>query len=331
MNLQCQSCGAQLVVAEESRTTVCPYCAAPSVVERPASLDRPAPTFVLGFALGHEAAGGRVKQWLGSRNPWSHSGLKRAALQDVKGVYVPAYLYSARADSSYRASIGEDYTETETYTTTENGRRVTKTRTVTKTEWRPLYGEHSEWVPDVLVTASRGLSNVELEALEPFDLRVLARYTPGLVAGWVAEEPSLVRDESLRLARQEALARVGRRLEGFLPGDSHRELRHDTRLEAESLELCLVPVWVLAARYAPDKPPLRVVVNGQSGEVYGKAPLSWVKVLLTVLAVLALVALGYLWVRYGPHAETGSGTRSGTSSGTRPGTPPGPHRNGGRR
>jgi hypothetical protein len=294
MNLRCQSCGAELVVAAELRTAVCPYCAAPSVVERPASLDRPAPTFTLGFALTHPAAGERVKHWLRTRNPWSHSGLKRASLQDVRGVYVPAYLYSALAVSRYSASIGENYTETETYTTTENGKTVTRTRTVTKTEWRPLRGEHAEYVPDVLVTASRGLSNVELERLEPFDLRVLARYEPALVAGWVAEEPSLSRDECLKLAREEALARVGRRLEAFMPGDSHRDVRHDTRLETESLDVCLVPVWVLAARYAPEKPPLRVVVNGQSGEVYGKVPLSWVKVVLTVVGVAALGVLLYM-------------------------------------
>jgi hypothetical protein len=288
MNLRCQACGAELVVAPELKTTVCPYCAAPSVVERPPSEERPSPLFALGFSLTHRAAGERVRGWLRSRHPWTHSGLKRASLQDVRGVYVPAWLYSARAESAYSASIGEDYTETETYTTTENGKTVTKTRTVTKTEWRSLSGQHAEYVPDVLVTASRGLPSVEFEALEPFDLRALARFTPALVAGWVAEEPSLGREPCLAQAREEAVALVGRRLEAFLPGDSHRDLRHQTRLHEESLEVCLVPVWVLAARYAPDKPPLRVVVNGQSGAVYGQAPVSWVKVALTVLAVLAL-------------------------------------------
>jgi len=283
------------VVAAELRTTVCPYCAAPSVVERPASVDRPAPTFALGFALTHQAAGERVKQWLRTRHPWSDSRLKRASVQDVRGVYVPAYLYSALALSEYSASIGEDYTETETYKTTENGKTVTKTRTVTKTEWRPLRGEHTEYVPDVLVTASRGLSNEELEELEPFDLRALARYEPALVAGWVAEEPSLSREECLRLAREETLARVKQRLEAFMPGDSHQNLQHQTRVEEESLEVCLVPVWVLAARYAPDKPPLRVVVNGQSGEVHGEVPVSLVKVLLTVGVVVLGVVLYALW------------------------------------
>jgi hypothetical protein len=236
----------------------------------------------------------RVKHWLRTRHPWSHSGLKKAPLQDVRGIYVPAYLYSALAQSEYSASIGEEYTETETYTTTENGKTVTKTRTVTKTEWRSLSGRHAEYVPDVLVTASRGLSNVELEHIEPFDLRMLARYEPALVAGWIAEEPSLTREECLAMARQEAMEKVKRRLDAFMPGDSHRMQDVDTQLSEESLEVCLVPVWVLAARYDPEKPPLRVVVNGQSGEVHGEVPISWVKVVLTVVAVAVLALVVYL-------------------------------------
>ena len=281
-------------MAPELRTATCPYCAAPSVVERPPGAEHPPPTFALGFGLTHPAAGERVKHWLTTRHPWSHSGLKRASLQDIRGVYVPAWLYSARAVSRYSASIGEDYTETETYTVEVNGRRETRTRTVTKTEWRALSGDHEEYVPDVLVTASRGLPNAELEAIEPFDLRLLARYQPALVAGWVAEEPSLPREECLRLARGEALERVGRRLAAFLPGDSYRELRHETHLDEESLDVCLVPVWVLAARYAPDRPPLRVVVNGQTGQVHGQVPVSWVKVALTVLGAVALGVLLYV-------------------------------------
>ncbi|MET0404974.1 MAG: hypothetical protein ABW123_21340 [Cystobacter sp.] len=295
MNLRCQSCGAELVVAPESHTTVCPYCAAPSVMERPESEDRPTPAFTLGFSLTHEAAVARVKQWLRTRHPWTHGGLKRAPLQDVQGVYVPAWLYSARAESRYSASIGENYQETETYTTTENGKTVTRTRKVTKTEWCSLQGEHAEYVLDVLVTASRGLPNAELEALEPFDLRALARHEPALISGWVAEVPSLSREECLRLAREEARARVGQRLSAFMPGDSHRQLNHDTRLLEESLDVCLVPVWVLAVRYAPEAPPLRVVVNGQSGRVHGRVPLSWVKVLFTGLVLLGLLLLLAWW------------------------------------
>ncbi|MFP2928444.1 hypothetical protein ACLESO_25260 [Pyxidicoccus sp. 3LG] len=292
--LGCQSCGARLVVEPSLRTARCPYCAAPSVVERPPAAGVPEPTFALGFALTHAAAKEHVARWLRKRSLFTRSGIRSAAPGEVRGVYVPGYLYSVMAHARFRASIGEDYQEQETYTTTENGKTVTRTRTVTRTEWRPLAGELSAYVPDVLVTASTGLRNEELEALEPFDLRVLARYTPALISGWVAEEPSLSREQCLELARREAAERMGGRLERFMPGDSHRELHHESRLEWEALDVCLLPVWVLAVRYAEGAPPLRVLVNGQTGEVYGKAPVSAWKVALVVVAVLVLLAVGWL-------------------------------------
>jgi hypothetical protein len=294
VHLGCPSCGAQLVVEPALRTTRCPYCAAPSVVERPPTPGIPEPVFALGFALTQTAAREHVARWLKSRNPFTRSGIRTAQPGEVRGVYVPAYLYSVLAQTRFRASIGENYQETETYTTTENGKTVTRTRTVTRTEWRSLGGELAGYVADVLVTASTGLRNEELEALEPFDLRGLARYTPALVAGWVAEEPSLTPAQCLTQARKEAEDLVGERLGRFMPGDSHRELEHESRLEWEALDVCLLPVWVLAVRYAEGEPPLRVLVNGQTGEVVGKAPLSAWKVTAAVVAVLVLLAL--VWV-----------------------------------
>ncbi len=294
LHLGCQSCGARLMLEPALRTTRCPYCAAPAVVERPPVPGVPEPVFALGFALTHTTAKAHVARWLRSRSRFTRSGIRSASPGEVKGVYVPAYLYSVLAQARYRASIGENYQETETYTATENGKTVTRTRTVTRTEWRPLEGELSGYVADVLVTASKGLENAELEALEPFDLRALARYTPALISGWMAEEPSLTLEECRALARREAVDRVGVKLTRFMPGDSYRELQHQARLEWEALDVCLLPVWVLAVKYAEDAPPLRVLVNGQTGAVHGKAPISPWKVLAAVVFVLALLAVGWL-------------------------------------
>jgi hypothetical protein len=299
LRLGCPSCGAKLVVEPSLRTTRCPYCAAPSVVERPPSPGVPEPAFALGFALNHDAAREHVARWLRSRSRFTRTGIRTAQPGEVRGVYVPAYLYSVLAHARFSASIGENYQEQETYTATENGKTVTRTRTVTRTEWRPLRGELSGYVADVLVTASTGLRNEELEALEPFDLRVLARYSPALVSGWVAEEASLTREQCLELARREAVGKVDERLSRFMPGDSHRELHHEARLEWEALDVCLLPVWVLAVRYEEGAPPLRVLVNGQTGEVHGKAPLSPWKVAAAVLAVLVLAAVAWLLTQGG--------------------------------
>lgn len=295
MHLECQTCGASLLVDPNQRTALCPYCASPSVVERPPSVDRPPPHFVVGFTLTKEGAQGSVKEWLGRRSFFVQSSVKTGTVEAIKGVYTPAYLYSAMATSQYSAQIGENYQETETYTDTDsNGNTVVKTRTVTRTEYRYLSGQHSCYVSDVLVTGSRAVPNGELEAIEPFDLRMMRRYTPAVVSGWIAEEPTLTLPECYQLARGETMEKIARELEGFMPGDSHQGLTFNTVLDRETTELIYVPIWVLAIRHDPQKPPFRVLINGQTGRIYGKAPLSWVKILLAILVVIALIATPFV-------------------------------------
>lgn len=290
LDVSCQNCGASLVVSNDVRTTQCPYCASPQIVLRPPSPNRPLPTFTIPFAVGEQPARERVLGWLKTRGFFRDPKLKTASITDMRGVYVPAYLYAAVAHSTYRADIGENYQETETYTTTDSkGNSVTRTRTVTKTEWRPLSGAHSSYVMDVVVTASRGLPNAELEAVEPFDLRQMRRYDDAFISGWIAEEPTVSWSDCMQMARGEALQKVGAVLARFMPGDSHRGLTHSTRLEHETADGIYVPVWVLAAMHDPRKPPVRIVMNGQSGAIFGRAPLSALRI--TVAVVVALVVI----------------------------------------
>jgi hypothetical protein len=288
--LRCEECGAALRF-EGVRTAKCPYCASPSVLARPARSDLPNPDFVLAFVVGRDAALARARQWAHARGPFTHGGVRHASFEDTKGIYVPAYLYGALARSAYAAEIGENYTETETYTTVENGKTVTKTRTVTKTEWRSLAGQWAGFVRDVVVTASRGLPNAVLGAVEPFDMRALRRFDASKVQGWLAEEPSVDGSASMAHARAEAQQEVGAELDRLMPGDSHRSLRFETTFDREILSLVLVPIWVLAVRYAPDKPPVRLVINGQTGKAWGKAPISWVRVAIAIVVGLAIIAL----------------------------------------
>jgi hypothetical protein len=102
--------------------------------------------------------------------------------------------------------------------------------------------------------------------------------------------------ECLALARGEAVETVGGTLGPFMPGDKHRNLTYRTWLEQEHLALTLLPIWVLAVRYAADKPLVRLLVNGQTGRLHGKAPRSWVKITLLVLAIVAVIAAPFALV-----------------------------------
>ncbi len=288
--LSCGHCGASLAFAGV-RTETCPYCASPNVVERPAAAGQPDPQFVVTFVGDAEAARRALDRWLGSRTPFADSALKRARVDDMRGIYVPAYLYSAVAHTDYHAHIGEHYTETETYKVkTPDGKTETRTRTVTRTEYRPLSGYHVGYVTDVVVSASRGLSDRELGQIEPFDWKQMRRFDHALVSGWIAEEFSRDPGDCERASRSEAVEQVGMTLRRFMPGDSYSDLTWRTRVGWESFDPVLVPVWVLALRYREDKPPMRVVINGQTGAVAGKVPLSAWKVALGVVVLVAVIA-----------------------------------------
>jgi hypothetical protein len=293
----CEHCGATLAF-DGLRALSCPYCASPNFVERPPVDDRPDPALVVTFVGDASAARRAIERWLGSRTWFADSAIKRATVEDLRGVYVPAYLYSAVAHSSYTAQIGEHYTETETHTTTDkDGNPKTETRRVTRTEYRALAGSHVAYVTDVVVSASAGLTSGELARLEPFDLRQMRRFQPALVAGWLAEEFAKPADACQRESREEAVDQVGGMLRRFLPGDSYSDLSWRTAVSWESLDPILVPAWVLAVRYRPNKPPLRVVINGQTGKIAGKVPLAAWKIAIALVVLAAAALAVYLAVR----------------------------------
>ncbi len=287
--LSCESCGALLNVAAGERTAICPYCASPAVVAKPRT-EGEEPAFVVGFVIPEADARKRARAWI--RSTWfAKSSFANADVSAVRGVYLPAYLYSGSAVVHYTAQIGENYTVTETYTTTDaQGKTVTRTRTKTVTEWRSLQGTWAAYLDDVIVTASRGLHNAELEAIEPYDLRALHRYTPKMLSGWLAEDPSRTVAECAAMAREEAVAQVGRRVSAHMPGDSHQSLQYQTRFENEHGALVLLPVWVLAVKYDPEAPAVRMVLNGQTGALIGKPPRSWGKIAFAVVGAIVLIA-----------------------------------------
>jgi hypothetical protein len=284
--LQCESCGARIVVESGQITLRCLFCDAPGVVSRPAATGRRRPVFTLGFSVETDAAARAVKEWIG-RQKMAPFGLKKAAAELTTGVYLPAYLYSATAETNYRASIAEKYEKFGVKDKSDDGVTLGNRE---ETEYCDLAGRRVAYVADVLVTASRNVTNQELQAVEPFDLGKLRRYAPTLVAGWTAEEPSLSADECLRLARAEVEASIPDALRDFMPGDGVSSLRHGTEFAEESLDAVLVPVWIFAMRYDARKPPLRILVNGQTGKASGIVPFSWGKLGVWLAFIVALLA-----------------------------------------
>jgi hypothetical protein len=177
---------------------------------------------------------------------------------------------------------------------------VTARTSSRRTEYRPLAGRHVSYVTDVIVSASAGLSNAELERIEPYDLKQMRRFSPALVSGWIAEEFARPAGECEKSSRGEAVDLIGGKLRRFMPGDSYSDLSWKTIVSWESMDPLLVPVWVFAVHYREDRAPLRVVINGQTGKIVGKVPLSWWKITLAIALLVATVVVAMILVRHHP-------------------------------
>jgi DNA-directed RNA polymerase subunit RPC12/RpoP len=288
---RCEKCGAEVATDPNQRSYACPFCDSTYVVEySPAATGRQRPEFVIGFALTQVEAEEKYRQWIAAGG-WFHPGDLRhtAAVEKMRGVYLPFWSFSMLAESRWSASIGEYWYRTETYTVTENGKTVTKTRTVQETEWWPLSGRHHRYYNGYLVSGSRGLPQVEAERIKPFQLPALARYEPKYLAGWLAEEYSIDRDEAQRLCQAEFHRQEERNIGAFLPGDTHRSLQVETWFKHVNSDLCLLPIFIFSYRYQ-DK-VYRFLVNGQTGRTAGDKPLSWRRITAFVLAIVLLIAI----------------------------------------
>lgn len=276
VDVECQGCGARLVVPLGRRTVSCVYCRSASVLDRPHDPRRPAPRFAVPFVISDATARQMVEGFQARLGPFREPAVAEAPIV-AEPVYLPAYLYTALVRARYSAQIGEDYFA--------GGKRTRK-----RTEYRTLHGDYATYVREVVVTASRGLENTELGRIEPYELDALHRYTPALIAGWAAEEPTLEHNQSLDLARAEAKGQVRRWLADFMPGDRHTDLSFEPTFERESLDLVLVPVWIVTLSFSETKPPVRLLINGQSGKLDGRAPWSWLRLGIALALALLLVA-----------------------------------------
>ncbi len=295
---RCQQCGATVELPDDVFSTSCAFCDSPlvDVEEDQEPVDRVAP-----FDVPRDRAGSLLKGYLQDSWMAPESVRKAARPDELRPVLVPFYAYDAVARTNFSAKVGIYWYRTETYTTTVNGKTVVRTRQVKETDWHSFRGSHARKWFDHLVSASKGLPEAEANELEPFDLGRALPFSPALTAGLEAEYPTIHHDQAKRTAASE-LADLEKEAiaSGHLPGDTHRSLESNTNVNIDVIRLVLLPVWI-AAFPGPDG-PIRLLVNGQTGEVVGSVPRSYWKigcivfVVLTLLAIAAVLATGVLTI-----------------------------------
>ncbi len=285
----CKNCSATSSVPGGTTATRCPFCGSDVVFEAPSNPNMIRPESVIPFQVATDAATQKFRDWL--RRRWLAPGAlkKMAQLAKIDGVYEPFFTYDSQADSDWSGEAGHYYYVSVPATVMRNGKPTSITRQERRIRWESRSGHHSEFYDDVLIGASRGLPERIVTKAYPFHLGVLVPYDPRFLAGFLAEEYSVDPREGWQKAKIQIVENERRECSRSLDGDTQRGLRVSTRLSRSTWKHVLLPLYVAAYMYGPKT--YRFVVNGQTGEVQGEAPISWIKVAAIVGGIAAAIAI----------------------------------------
>jgi hypothetical protein len=286
ISVKCQSCQAISVFDAAHVGQRCDFCGSSALVPYEEIKAAFRPESLLPMKLAEDHARDAIRRWYATR--WfAPNRLKDAALTDTaKGLYIPYWTFDAQVHADWTAESGYYYYETETYMD-GNGRM--QTRQVQKVRWVPSSGSVDHFFDDELEPASRGVHPEMLRRIEPFPTKELVPYNAGYLSGWVVERYQIDLVTAAQAAREEMDAETRRLCGAQVPGDTYRGLEIQSDYSGQTFKHILTPIWLLTYDYGARH--FQVVINGYTGTIAGKYPMSWIKITLAVMGGLAAAGL----------------------------------------
>ncbi|MFP4430659.1 MAG: hypothetical protein ACLFPV_05375 [Spirochaetaceae bacterium] len=293
VNVKCGGCGAAVTIVPPSRTADCVYCGTQVVSSGEADTVL-APQYILPFKIEKSTAGKRFREWI-AKTRFAPNKLKESARisEPIKGVYYPFWTFDANTETSYTGRRGIYYQET-VETTDSEGKTVTQT--VTKTQWHPTRGRVHRSFDDLLVPASASLDDDVIRRLATFPLKELVPYQPSYISGFAGESYSIEPAAGFSVAKRDMDSAIREAVRRAIGGDTQQIDSMSTNYKNVTFKYILLPIYALKYKFKKKFYP--VVINGVTGEVQGKRPVSWIKIVLTVLCVAAVLVGGYFLLDY---------------------------------
>lgn len=266
MSFRCDQCGASMSYDASAKTLRCPFCGSEKLSSR-SDARTLRPSGVVPFQIEQSQAESLLRTWL-SQGFWKPGDAsQRSTLSKVTQVYVPFWVFSATTETAWTA-------DSSAVTAGARG------------NWRPMFGTRVGTYDDVLVGASGTLTPAEVREIAPFDISSAVQPEAIDLNNVIVEEFRVTR----RDARMHASALVEQYEAGHaqqsIPG-SIRNLNTNVRIQDMRSVPLLLPIWILVYQYKNQ--PYRVLVNGQTGEVFGTSPFSYVKLTGVVAGLLVLI------------------------------------------
>ena len=286
--LSCTGCGAQIVLPPNAMTAVCPFCGSHYVRDCEGSTTGILPETLSPFRISRARAAEAFRAWMKKRF-WAPKAFRESDRRtaELQGVYIPFWTFDAALYSRYSGQGGRDRTVTHTRT---NDKGETETYTTTETDWYSISGSETLSFDDIKSCASSKLDRRLLNGLGAFSLKYLQRYTPEYLAGFVAERYDIGVGEAWQTTSRTMEQQMEAHVESCEGYDHYRFMQYDHRFADIRFKHILLPVWMSSQTYKNKVYPF--LLNGETGMISGRSPVSVPKVLLTVaLSVLGLALL----------------------------------------
>ncbi|HBA70135.1 MAG TPA: hypothetical protein DCZ40_12380 [Lachnospiraceae bacterium] len=272
---ECVNCGAPLEIKEYNSTCRCGYCGSYIILDERVEGEYK-PHLVLPFKIGRKYAVELLKNEFKSRIFTPGTFLEESTLEEMKGMYVPFWLYDYKADIDYSgkgtkvrvwSSGNTEYTETSYF-------RVKRNMGI---DFRKVPADASIEMPDDV-----------MDLMEPFEYNALEEFQEKYLSGFYGE----IYNEGADKLEERAYGKVQKDADSLLMetlgGYTSLVPEHkNIRLDRKDVSYTLLPVWRYLYKYQGKDYPF--YVNGQTGKVIGATPVSRKKVIVYSGTVLAAV------------------------------------------
>ena len=282
---KCGLCNARTDTNKNEIMNVCPFCGSPNILKTD-ELPGVKPDSLIPYKVTRQSALDLFKKWIRGKIFSPGKCRKRAVAENINSVFSPTWSFTAKTRNRYDGVLGKDYTVTRT---DSKG----NTYTTTETRWFNVSGSIDADYYDVLIPSGKLIPQKMSKKLEPYPVSNAVAYRQEYLAGRAAEHYS--RDIKTCFSEFEKYIYndLCQRIKRKHGADHIRYMNIDTAYDTKQFNYILLPNYI--ANFTYKKKYYNFYVNGATGKVVGRYPLSAPKILLTIAAIGAAIAgLWYL-------------------------------------
>ena len=255
----CNTCGGEVIGDETLAATSCPYCGNPIVMMGQFRGDLK-PDLVIPFKLDKNAAKAGLEGHLKGKRLLPKVFKDQNHIDEIKGVYVPFWLFDADADANIR------YRATRVRTWSDRNYNYTETSFFNVTRAGNIGFDK------VPVDGASKMEDDLMESIEPFDYKDAVDFQTAYLAGYLADRYDVTAEQSVDRANERIKKSTESAFADTVTGyASVTPESSSIRLSNGKTKYALLPVWVLNTTWNGQK--YTFAMNGQTGKFVGDLPM----------------------------------------------------------